>query len=44
MGWGSRVVDEMADCLIDIVYLTQAEYDRLLAERSARSARQGGTK
>ncbi|HBJ89508.1 MAG: cytochrome c [Pseudomonadales bacterium] len=35
VGWGDRTVDEMAHNWVDVTYLGQEEYERLLAERSA---------
>ena len=40
VGWGDRTVDEMAHCWIDVTYLDQAEFDRLVTERKA-STRMG---
>jgi hypothetical protein len=40
VGWGDRTVDEMAHAWIDVTYLEQADYDRIVAERKrAREAR-----
>ena len=39
VGWGDRTVDEMAHAWVDVTYLDQEEFDRLLAERKARSAK-----
>jgi hypothetical protein len=36
VGWGDRTVDEMAHAWIDVTYLNQDEFDRLVAERRAR--------
>jgi hypothetical protein len=36
VGWGDRTVDEMAHAWVDVTYLEQADFDRLLAERKAR--------
>ena len=41
VGWGDRTVDEMAHVWIDVTYLTQADYERLAAERRARTGRGG---
>ena len=41
VGWGDRTVDEMAHVWIDVTYLTQADYERLTAERKARAGRGG---
>jgi hypothetical protein len=38
VGWGDRTVDEMAHAWIDVTYLEQAEFDRLVAEREAKKA------
>jgi hypothetical protein len=39
VGWGDRTVDEMAHAWVDVTYLDQADFDRQLAERKARSVR-----
>lgn len=36
VGWGDRTVDEMAHLWVDVTYLEQDEFDRLVAEREAR--------
>ena len=36
VGWGDRTVDEMAHAWVDVTYLEQADYERLVAERRAR--------
>jgi hypothetical protein len=36
VGWGDRTVDEMAHAWVDVTYLDQPEFDRLLAERKSR--------
>jgi hypothetical protein len=36
VGWGDRTVDEMAHVWIDVTYLEQADFDKLVAERRAR--------
>ena len=36
VGWGDRTVDEMAHAWVDVTYLEQAEFDRLVAERKAK--------
>ena len=36
VGWGDRTVDEMAHNWVDVTYLGQEEYERLIAERRAR--------
>ncbi len=38
VGWGDRTVDEMAHAWVDVTYLDQPEYDRLVAERKAKAA------
>lgn len=43
VGWGDRTVDEMAHNWVDVTYLGQEEYERLLAERNASLSRQSGT-
>jgi hypothetical protein len=35
VGWGDRTVDEMAHAWVDVTYLEQDEFDRLVAERKA---------
>ena len=35
VGWGDRTIDEMAHAWIDVTYLEQEEYERLVAERKA---------
>jgi hypothetical protein len=37
VGWGDRTVDEMAHAWVDVTYLDQEEFDRLVAERKARA-------
>ena len=37
VGYGDRTVDEMAHAWMNVVYLTDAEYDRWLAEHKAKS-------
>ena len=39
VGWGDRTVDEMAHNWIDVTYLEQPEFEKLVAERKARAAR-----
>lgn len=39
IGWGDRTVDEMAHNWIDVTYLEQAEFDKLVAERKAKLPR-----
>jgi len=36
VGWGDRTVDEMAHAWVDVTYLDQKEFDRLVAEREAK--------
>ena len=36
VGWGDRTVDEMAHAWVDVTYLDQAEFDKLVAERKAK--------
>ena len=36
VGWGDRTVDEMAHAWVDVTYLEQEDYDRIIAERRAR--------
>ena len=38
VGWGDRTVDEMAHAWVDVTYLEQADYDRLVAARKAKTA------
>ena len=38
VGYGDRTVDEMAHLWVDVTYLEQEEFDRLVAEREARMA------
>jgi hypothetical protein len=44
VGWGDRTVDEMAHAWVDVTYLEQAEFERLVAARraGARAAGSGG--
>ncbi len=35
VGWGDRTVDEMAHCWIDVTYMEQADFDKLVAARKA---------
>jgi len=39
VGWGDRTVDEMAHAWVDVTYLDQEEFDRLVAERKAKPVR-----
>jgi hypothetical protein len=36
VGWGDRTVDEMAHAWVDVTYLEEEEFDRLIAQRAAR--------
>jgi hypothetical protein len=36
VGWGDRTVDEMAHAWVDVTYLEQAEFDKLVADRKAK--------
>lgn len=38
VGWGDRTVDEMAHVWVDVTYLEQEDYDKLVAERRAKRA------
>jgi mono/diheme cytochrome c family protein len=40
VGWGDRTVDEMAHCWVDVTYLDQPDFDRLVAGRKAALAGQ----
>ncbi len=40
VGWGDRTVDEMAHLWVDVTYLEQEEFDRLVAERKAKETNQ----
>jgi hypothetical protein len=40
VGWGDRTVDEMAHAWVDVTYLDQSEFDRLVAERKTRTSQQ----
>jgi mono/diheme cytochrome c family protein len=37
VGWGDRTIDEMAHAWVDVTYLDPDEFDRLVAERRART-------
>ena len=39
VGWGDRTVDEMAHAWVDVTYLEQSDYDRLIAERKTKRDR-----
>ena len=36
VGWGDRTIDEMAHAWVDVTYLEQADFDRLVAERKSK--------
>lgn len=36
VGWGDRTVDEMAHAWVDVTYLEQADFDKLVADRKAK--------
>jgi hypothetical protein len=38
VGWGDRTVDEMAHVWVDVTYLEQADFDKLVAARRAKRA------
>jgi hypothetical protein len=38
VGWGDRTVDEMAHAWVDITYLDQPEFEKMVADRKAKSA------
>ena len=40
VGWGDRTIDEMAHAWVDVTYLEQEEYERLVAERKAKEKRE----
>jgi len=42
VGYGDRTVDEMAHLWVDVTYLEQDEYDRIVAERARRDLDTGG--
>ena len=35
VGWGDRTVDEMAHAWVDVTYLEQEDYERMMADRAA---------
>jgi hypothetical protein len=37
VGWGDRTIDEMAHCWVDVTYLEEADFQRLVAERAAKA-------
>ena len=39
VGWGDRTVDEMAHNWIDVTYLEQPEFDKMVGDRKAKSVR-----
>ena len=39
VGWGDRTIDEMAHVWVDLTYLDQPDFDRLVAERKAKAGR-----
>ncbi|MEZ5489763.1 MAG: hypothetical protein R3F50_05535 [Gammaproteobacteria bacterium] len=41
VGWGDRTVDEMAHNWVDVTYLGQEEFERMVAERNARANESG---
>ena len=42
VGWGDRTVDEMAHAWVDLTYLSQADFDALVAERARTGRGRGG--
>ncbi len=44
VGWGDRTVDEMAHLWVDVTYLEEEEYERLVAERKAKEETQEGNR
>ncbi|MCI0434357.1 MAG: hypothetical protein L0271_12075 [Gemmatimonadetes bacterium] len=38
VGWGDRTVDEMAHAWVDVTYLEQADFERLVEERKKKTA------
>jgi len=42
VGWGDRTVDEMAHAWVDLTYLSQADFDKLVADRATRAGRGRG--
>jgi mono/diheme cytochrome c family protein len=42
IGWGDRTVDEMAHDWTDVTYLSQEDFDQLVAERAQRQLAAGG--
>jgi len=43
VGWGDRTVDEMAHNWVDVTYLGQEEFERMVAERNARAGAESGS-
>lgn len=39
VGWGDRTVDEMSHCWVDVTYLDQADFDKMVAARKAAAAK-----
>ena len=39
IGWGDRTVDEMAHAWVDVTYLEQADFERIVAERKTKQER-----
>jgi hypothetical protein len=37
VGWGDRTVDEMSHCWVDVTYIDQPEFDKLVAARKAKA-------
>jgi hypothetical protein len=37
VGWGDRTIDEMAHAWVDVTYLEQDDFDKLIAERKAKT-------
>ena len=37
VGWGDRTVDEMAHAWVDVTYVDQADFDKMVAERKAKA-------
>ncbi len=44
VGWGDRTVDEMAHLWVDVTYLEEEEYERLVAERKAKEETEAGNR
>lgn len=38
VGWGDRTVDEMAHCWVDVTYIDQPDFDKMVAARKAAAA------